>query len=263
MPQYTIEDNIDFYSELMKDDDNDNDQHTNANICLLTQQPLDNTALTLPCNHSFNYTALFNEVKIQKKDPYSKNNYDTNKAYSHGMNCPYCRTKYNFILPQCYKIPHVKNNVEFVNKRTNCNLPFDIYCKYKNNVEFCDDVFMTNIGKYCKQHYQIIIKEQKKKEKEELKKIINEGNTDVKLVDNKSKHMFKNVKTIELFEPINHNIIAILKGLSVIYLKRLNKHHNLKVSGTKEILINRLHNYYYYNFSTIEDILSIVNGNTN
>ena len=73
---YTIENNIDFYSLLNKEisssnniiDTSNNTQPTsNYNICLLTNLPLKDNFIKLDCSHSFNYIALYNEVTSQKK----------------------------------------------------------------------------------------------------------------------------------------------------------------------------------------------------
>lgn len=257
MQHYEVEDNIDFYAELLKDDDSfiDNSEETNSNICLLTQQPLDKTAITLPCKHSFNYLALFNEVKIQKKDPYCNDNYDTNKAYSFGMNCPYCRTKYGYILPPCHKIPNAKSNVVFVNKKAHGHMSFNIYCEYKDNEDFCNDVYVTNIGKYCKQHYQEIMKQNKQLEKKTVSKLNQKKNketgNELNAISKKSKQY------IYLSEPINHEILEIFKELSVIQLRALIKQNKLKFTGKKEDLINRLHNY-YHNDINVGELMTIV-----
>jgi hypothetical protein len=257
MQHYEVEDNIDFYAELLKDDNTliDSAEEINSNICLLTQQPLDKTSLTLPCKHSFNYSALFNEVKIQKKDPYCNDSYDTNKAYSFGMNCPYCRTKYGYILPPCHKIPSAKANVAFVNKKAHGHMSFDIYCEYNDNEDFCNDVYITNIGKYCKKHYQEIIKQNKQLEKNASKKFNKKQNKDT---GNELNAISKQQKQyIFLAEPINHDILEIFKELSVIQLRTLIKQNKLKLTGKKEDLINRLHNY-YHNDINVGELMTIV-----
>lgn len=249
---YELEDNIDFYAELMKDDNATDldEQLNNETLCLLTQQPLDKTALTLPCKHSFNYLPLFNEVKIQKNpkknNPHYLDAFDTNKPYSHGMNCPYCRTKHSFILPQCYKIPNTKSNVALVNKKTTSHIPFDVYCEYNDNAEYCDDVYVTNVGKYCKHHYEIVVKEKKKAEREALKKQQNSVNANASSINLSPAKPKKVEQCISLIEPINYNLIDILKALKVTQLKEFIKENKLKFSGKKENLINSLHNYYYY-----------------
>ena len=60
MSNYKIESGFDFYAAL-----NTNiecNAATTGKLCLLSSLPLDYTAVTLPCNHSFNY--LFIEINF-------------------------------------------------------------------------------------------------------------------------------------------------------------------------------------------------------
>ena len=68
---YSIEGNIDFYKELLESvcettlDDKKNEKQE-EDLCLITQQPLEEHFIVLDCNHKFNYLPLFHEVKRQK-----------------------------------------------------------------------------------------------------------------------------------------------------------------------------------------------------
>ena len=96
---YIIEDNIDFYAELAKLDTitTNTDSAKVPSICLITTQPLSANAITLPCSHTFNYLPLYKDVCIQKK----KNNiYEVDQLSLNQMRCPYCRTKFDKILPR-------------------------------------------------------------------------------------------------------------------------------------------------------------------
>ena len=81
--KYLLECNIDFFSELNKDDsniDNDNSNHgfdssnnkydINSNKCLIYHHELTDNYITLKCGHSFNYVPLYKEVFSQKKKDY-------------------------------------------------------------------------------------------------------------------------------------------------------------------------------------------------
>ena len=60
-----IDGNIDFYAELNKDTDSD-DECSDENTCLLTKLPLDKNSIKLPCSHEFNFYPLYKEVYQQK-----------------------------------------------------------------------------------------------------------------------------------------------------------------------------------------------------
>ena len=66
------------------------------NMCLISQQTLDNTKITLSCNHSFNYGALYKEVYNQK---YHKPSTEIQSVYKNEIKCPYCRKIQNGLLP--------------------------------------------------------------------------------------------------------------------------------------------------------------------
>ena len=57
MSIYKIQDNIDFYSELYKSlDEEENNFKTNEddNLCLITKQPLITNYVKMECGHKFN-----------------------------------------------------------------------------------------------------------------------------------------------------------------------------------------------------------------
>jgi hypothetical protein len=106
MLKYNVEGNINFYESLYKslDDDSDNEE----NLCQITGLPLDSKAITLECNHKFNYGALYTEICKQrfifKTYDYIKLSHkeqkflsDSNKDYF--IKCPYCRNIQFTILP--------------------------------------------------------------------------------------------------------------------------------------------------------------------
>lgn len=48
--------------QALQNEDDDGDDR-----CLISYEKLDDTQITLQCNHSFNYLPLLNEITIQKK----------------------------------------------------------------------------------------------------------------------------------------------------------------------------------------------------
>lgn len=105
---YSIEGNIDFYGELLNSvcettiASKDNHENENDDLCLITQQPLEENFITLDCRHKFNYLPLFNEVKRQKSSVVLSNNYETTRLKLNEIKCPYCR----YIQPKL--LPYVK-----------------------------------------------------------------------------------------------------------------------------------------------------------
>jgi hypothetical protein len=117
MTNYIIEDNIDFYAELYKsldDDNNNNDNNADAisislisnntnntneeNICLISNEPLIENFVELPCNHKFNYIPLFHDIKNHKQIFNNMEGKSTHLNHNE-IRCPYCRNKSFGILP--------------------------------------------------------------------------------------------------------------------------------------------------------------------
>jgi len=95
MKKYTIEGNLDFYSELYKSLDNPKEDSC-EDTCLITNMPLENFFVTLGCNHKFNYIPLFNEIQNQKL---KINTLNTAHLGKNQIMCPYCRCNNNNVLP--------------------------------------------------------------------------------------------------------------------------------------------------------------------
>ena len=75
------------------------------NICLISQQLLNDTKTTLMCGHSFNYKPLFNEVYNQK---YHKVKTEIQCVLRNQIKCPYCRKIQKGILPHMEGFGRVK-----------------------------------------------------------------------------------------------------------------------------------------------------------
>ena len=136
MPKYIIEGGINFYEELYKsldnndDNDNDNDNNTNKeednkNVCQITNLPLLDHYITLECSHKFNYDSIYKEICNQKyvfrsysvetltSSEYQKFK-DSGKDYF--IKCPYCRCIQFTLLPyypnSVYKQKYGINSLE-------------------------------------------------------------------------------------------------------------------------------------------------------
>ena len=99
--QYNIEDNFDFYSELLKIKNGMEEpklKEDGENVCLISNIQLTDKYVTLTCGHKFNYIPLYHDVYNQKTKYNTKeNNIDRLKYYE--IRCPYCRKKQNKLLP--------------------------------------------------------------------------------------------------------------------------------------------------------------------
>ena len=210
---YTIEENIDFYSELNKEDNNETD-----NKCMLTDQPLSDNYITLPCNHKFNYIPLYHEVS----NKLVFNSYDSDKLHNNEIKCPYCRKKYDKLLPYI-KVDGIKkiNGVNWPEK--DCMRHMDCSWKYKcgkNKGDPCSkNAYKKGEHVYCSTHWVLF------KNKDISKDTNKDTNKDIKTED---------VWTNEMESLYNAN--------HIIGLKKILKNNNLSMTGTKKILVRRIIN---------------------
>lgn len=233
MSCYITDISFNFYDELNNNDDDENNEN-NENICLISNLPLDETSITLPCQHKFNYYYIFNEVLNSKKKNYNFSSY-LSKLEKNQIKCPYCRTIYNNLLPLpfdingAYKVDSV-NSPSYISFKIKCKEP---NCKCnepeetldtnvtQTSINYINKIYVTPLGYYCKKHYTHIKNKNKKNG-------IN--------VENKKNNSENN-------EQINENWISSnWNGYTVDHLKNILKQYKLKVSGKKALLITRLIN---------------------
>jgi len=94
---YILEGNANFQDSLLKAlCHTETIEQSNQTMCLISNQPLDKSAVTLMCNHTFNYIPLFKEVLKQKR---VINRLEIQKLKKFQIKCPYCRNVQNYILP--------------------------------------------------------------------------------------------------------------------------------------------------------------------
>ena len=124
-PQEVEPNNNNFNKELLEllcqDDEQDNE-----NICLISNTQLDENYVKLCCGHTFNYTAIFNEIKYQKTQ---QHHYETQKLSPSQIKCPYCRTIQNGLLPY----------YDNVSKCNGVNWPIKYQYKPNNCLYKCND----------------------------------------------------------------------------------------------------------------------------
>ena len=106
MSKYNIEGNIDFYDELYKSLDLDDDK--DENTCQITGSNLVENYVTMECNHNFNYESLYKEICRQKFDFKTYDSISLTKKdqirlkdskLDYFIKCPYCRNIQFTILP--------------------------------------------------------------------------------------------------------------------------------------------------------------------
>jgi len=204
---YKIENNIDFFSELYKSldiEDNNNKTEEDENLCLITKNKLTEYYVELDCGHKFNYEPLFKDIKNHKQQ-FNAMEGTLTKLKSPEIRCPYCRNKQQKLLPyykelglpKVFGVNYIDNNYqekksqylfnicEFLSENENFNpdLPEDLdNCKFKKC--FCKGTKILNMNyqqfqdnkNYCFTHKKILftkykkqLTDKKKKEKEELK----------------------------------------------------------------------------------------------
>lgn len=116
--KYNIEGGINFYNELYKSLDVEENQHkTNEdlNMCLITNQPLTENHIKLLCGHQFNYLPLYLDIKNHKQK-FNNLEGDVNRLNSNEIRCPYCRNKQPELLPyyECLNLAKI-HGVNYIN----------------------------------------------------------------------------------------------------------------------------------------------------
>ena len=121
--KYNIEGNLQFYEELYKEEEEE--ENENQKYCLITNEPLKENFITLECNHSFNYTPIFNDI-LNHKLTYNK--LESTMLKNNQLRCPYCRNVQNKLLP----------HFEGIKKVFGVNCLDDKYAIYANSTPHLD-----------------------------------------------------------------------------------------------------------------------------
>jgi hypothetical protein len=193
---------------------NEENEENNKEYCLISNEPLNNSKVTLPCGHSFNYLPLLHDLINYKKIhhnrilycPYCRINiygnipyrYDISKIHCKDINYP---TNKCYLNNQCcYKdcsrnatIPHLDNTYicyrhykVYINKKNRqenkvvANQKTHNICKAilktgKRKGEYCNAKLKNNCDTYCKRHNKI----NQFEEQESIKKLNNLENKSV------------------------------------------------------------------------------------
>lgn len=246
MSKYNIEGNIDFFAELYKSlDIEDNQEKTDEddNLCLITNQPLIDKFYKMKCGHKFNYVPLYLDIKNHKQK-FNGMESHSGRLRIQEIRCPYCRKKQNSLLPyyeelglpklqgvncivrvDCFDEENVFNNnisnsfnykkceFAFANKiifPNGCyHLGTQIKTFHNNNVDnFGDEKY------YCWFHKKEIIKKYKQEIKDKLKKETNKIKEEIKQKEKDDKQIVKD----QLKATKKHKIVVknVVLGPSII-----------------------------------------------
>lgn len=224
---YKLEDNIDFYAELYKSlNDDDVENLETDQLCLITDQPLTENFVKLPCHHSFNYMPLFKDLVNYKKK------YLLMEATGLKINqirCPYCRVKHNMLLP-FYENVAKEHGVNYIDeKKINGTLKTPHSCCHilsymSYNME---PVLCNNSGKllekngkyYCNYHTNKMIKTLLKKEEVEAKAEQKKKNMELKENEKKMKLELKEKEKKEKKMALSgENVILTNSGVGCIQI---------------------------------------------
>lgn len=98
MTKYIIDGDIDFYAELYKslDQEEEKSPKDSPDLCLITNEPLSKHYITLECNHKFNYLAIYHDILNHKK---KYNSMERSTLRTIQLRCPYCRHIQQKLLP--------------------------------------------------------------------------------------------------------------------------------------------------------------------
>ena len=244
---YVIEDNIDFFAELNKlniSEQKNQTKENDDNMCLLSHLPLTTHNITLPCNHSFNYIDLYNEI-VAKRLKY--NNYDQDKIQENQTKCPYCRVVHNGLIPY---IP-----LDGVKQLRKVNIPHEyIFDKYKTK---CSYLLRSGAkkGQVCglngiksklsdNNEYELCHNHSKIMEKSLLKAKAKENTVDAdkqnKIIKEK-KPKEEIILTPEMEKFSKNYSIDSLKEIIKNYNNNENSYFYSKLTGTKKELVKRIY----------------------
>lgn len=143
---------MNFYEELFKSISNidETDNITNDNVCLITNETLDDDHVKLECGHTFNYVPIYNEIYQQK---YNKTSTEVQIVDRYSLKCPYCRNIQHGLLPPPQDKHGELGDTKFVNfplhkcmKQHTCKY---IFISGKNKGIQCSK---PSFGDYCTRH---------------------------------------------------------------------------------------------------------------
>jgi hypothetical protein len=134
MTKYNIEGGIDFYAELYKSLDIEEELEEDANVCLITNKPLTDKHVIMDCGHKFNYIPIYKDI-VNHKQKFNGLEGGNGKLGTNQIRCPYCRKKQDNLLPYYEELGLAKvNGVNFYDpniKQSNYNSNNHQNCAFK------------------------------------------------------------------------------------------------------------------------------------
>ena len=218
--KFVLEGNLNF-SELLKKAVNDSD---NEKICLLTHDPLKDNHITLPCEHSFNYKPLYDEIVMQKRN---HNHLETTRLHVNELKCPYCRTIHKKLLPYIccpgvQKVNGVNYPLRYAMKFWDCEW---IFKSGKNKGCACPlAAEHTGYGYLCPKHY-----------KSKHKAFVNPPKS-----NKTTKPSVPNQTTSQKFNNLTPEQQAFYKANTVKSCKEILRANGFTMTGCKAVLVNRI-----------------------
>jgi hypothetical protein len=203
MVKYYVEGNIDFFTELYKsldiEEDNIKTEKDNE-LCLITNLPLVDKYVTLKCGHKFNYIPLYNDLlNYNNKYIYM----ESNKYGKTSIRCPYCRKDQTELLPYYEELGLKKimginsfetcenDHCEFIKEYIINGAVKKEQCKKLCSRNLCYYNIPNCSKLYCNEHKKKVFNEYKKNLINEKKQNEKEEKMKLKQEEKMKKHMEK------------------------------------------------------------------------
>ena len=147
MKKYNIEGGINFFSELYKSLD-DEEEDIKDNLCLITNLPLKDNFFKMDCGHKFNYIPLYLDTKNHKQK-FNGMEGNSSRLSKNEIRCPYCRNRHKGVLPYHEELGLDKiDGVNYVNPNYNYINSVGKMWIYQYTLALCREVLGYVRGKY-------------------------------------------------------------------------------------------------------------------
>jgi hypothetical protein len=236
---------MNFYEELQKIKNEISDNQVSEigenDLCLINKDILTTNYIILPCKHKFNYLPLYKTICIQKQKQ-SSNSLETSYLGQSEIRCPYCRTKFDKLLP--YIPMKGVGATLYVNYPITCTMAFQCCNWLKktgiNKGQMCNkpayfDVDDIKVGvPYCISHW----KEHEKQAKVKLEKLLLQQAKQDQTKQDQAKQ--DQAKQDQQDQEWTKEMNDYSKKKSVGELRDILRKSLKKVGGTKKELIHRI-----------------------
>jgi len=257
MVKYIIEGGINFYEELYKSLDDEDENEEEHDKCLITNETLGNHNVKLNCGHKFNYEPLYNDI-INHKKKYNAMERCILKTFE--IRCPYCRAVQPNLLPYHEELGLVKvHGVNYIDEliqlkdsayTTNTHWEkgvccYKIYDSSQNTYIPCvnTQVILVNPTgqKYCYNHKYIAQKEYITKKKMEIKEKQKEEKLKKRLAEKKEKDKLKeNLKKQKLEEKMKIKDENINKKVKLAKTKPVGNENVIVFSSNSSVVCSQI-----------------------